>query len=89
MCISYRRRNSTLEYYNVDYLLPPVLLVETLLVHLDLAFTFALESGDLLAPSTKNEAHHGVQDEDLLRGGLNASAQNLATLSLDSQHSLV
>ena len=52
----------------------PILLVVTLLGHLDFAFTFALKSGDLLAPSADDEAHHGIRDEDLLRGDLDGAA---------------
>ena len=55
----------------------PVHLVVALLVHLDLALALPLESGDLLAPAPDDEAHHGVRDEHLLRGGLDAAAHKI------------
>ena len=52
-------------------------LVVALLVHLDLALALSLESGDLLATAPDDEAHHGVRDEHLLGGGLDAAAHKI------------
>ena len=37
-----------------------------LIGHLNLAFTFALECGVLLAPAADDKAHHSIRDKDLL-----------------------
>ena len=49
-------------------------MIETLLVHLDLAFALTLEPRDLLSSAADEEAHHSVRNQDLLRPGLDAPA---------------
>ena len=56
----------------------PVLMVETLLVHLDLTFALTLEPRDLLSSAADEEAHHGVRNQDLFRSGLDAPAHNIS-----------